>query len=722
MSIETNSEAPRILVVDDEAIIRHVLRSILDEKKCRVEVVDSAEAAVRKLEEGRFDVALFDIVLPGRDGLSLLEQVKRRWPDTEVVMMTSQGSIETSMRALRSGAYDYVLKPFEDTEGIWRTIARALEHRQLVTRNRALLAEAESRNHDLNAAVARLSSLIEAGRAMAAVPSLDELLDAFVDLVTRELDVERASLMLVDENSRQLTIGASRGVLGVDVETVRVSLGEGVAGTVAKTGKPWLVESVSDDPRTVATKKEYLSASFISAPVVLSVPIATGSKVLGVINVTNRRSGLAFSNKDLDYLAGLAGQAAVAIERARHLDALQAAYESLKSAQQQLVVSERRKVVGQMAAGVAHDFNNLLSVILGRAELALERGSGGAAIDDVRADVDVIRKTALQGVGVVKRIQEYTRIRRDSLDEAVDLRRVVRDAVEMTRPKWSGAADGRGGGIDVVLELGDLPAVTGNAHELGQVVSNLIFNAVDAMPNGGTISFRTAMKDGAIVLQISDTGVGMDDETRRHLFEPFFTTKPQGQGLGTSIVHSIISRHGGTVTATSRPGAGTTFVIALRPHGAAVAGANAVREAASTADASSARVLLVDDDESVRETIEAALIRGGHFVESFGQAQAALDALEAGHFDLVVTDLTMPVMNGFEVARTVKRGHPDLPVLLLTGWAVDRDDREAREAGVDHILAKPCPIDELLQTVSGAIGKGVSPASSPDPAKAPRRT
>lgn len=701
---ESKPEVPRVLVVEDEAILRHVLRSILEEKGCHVDIAGSAEEGAEMLGQASFDVALFDIVLPGRDGFSLLDHVKGTWPSTEVVMMTSQGSIETAMRALRSGAYDYVLKPFEDVEDIWRTIERALEHRQLLTKNRFLLAEAEHRNRELNAAVARLSSLIDAGRAMAAYKSLEELLDAFVDLVARDLDVDRASLMLVDETTRELWIGASRGVREVDVEALRVPLGEGIAGEVALTGKPWLVESVASDPRTLATKRDNLSESFISAPIVLSVPIATGGRVLGVINVTNRRSGVPFSAKDLDYLSGLAGQAAVAIERAKHLEDLQGAYESLKSAQQQLVVSERRKVLGQMAAGVAHDFNNLLSVILGRSELALECGENEAAIAAVRSDLDVIKKTSLQGVGVIKRIQEYSRIRKDTGDTAVDLGRVVRDAVEMTRPKWGGEADRRGGEIKVELDLGSVPLVRGNAHELSQVVNNLVFNAVDAMAGGGTLSLRTGMRDGAVTLEVADTGIGMDEETCRRLFEPFFTTKAQGQGLGTSIVHSIITRHGGTITVTSTPGAGTTFVIALRPHADGVSAVSPVCHPARKDATVPARILLIDDDDSVRETLEAALVCGGHTVEAFAHAQPALEVLTRGRFDVVVTDLTMPHITGLDVARAVKRDHPGLPVVLLTGWAVERDDQEARDAGVSHILAKPCPIEELLRTVSAAIG------------------
>jgi CheY-like chemotaxis protein len=216
------------------------------------------------------------------------------------------------------------------------------------------------------------------------------------------------------------------------------------------------------------------------------------------------------------------------------------------------------------------------------------------------------------------------------------------------------------------------------------------------------------MVDGAATLQVSDTGLGMDEETRRRVFEPFFTTKPQGQGLGTSIVENIVTRHGGTVTVTSRPGAGTTFGVVLQPLRDGVPAVMAVPEAAPGGNAPPARVLLIDDDDNVRETIEAALLCGGHTVEAFAQAQPALEALARGGFDLVVTDLTMPHITGLDVARAVKRDHPGLPVVLLTGCAAARDDWEAQQAGVAHILAKPCPMSELLATVSALVAASAS--------------
>src|SRR3990170_3059522 len=225
------------------------------------------------------------------------------------------------------------------------------------------------------AALKRQSSLIRAGLAMGGISTLPDLLDFFIGLVSEELGVERVSLMLLDDRKGQMRIYASRGLDAEVVDKVRLNVGEGIAGWVAKEGKPVLVKDVQTDPRVNRSLSSTHATSFISAPMVISIPILLQEKVLGVINVTNRRSGLSFDEEDMAYLYGLAGQAAMAIERTKQLEELQEAYESLKAAQKTLVDSERLRALGQLAAGVAHDFNNLLHGILGRTQLlALKLG------------------------------------------------------------------------------------------------------------------------------------------------------------------------------------------------------------------------------------------------------------------------------------------------------------------------------------------------------------
>ncbi len=671
----------------------------------------SAESALELIDQTEPGVALVDIVLPGMNGLQLLARLKERYPDLEVVMMTSHASVETAVNAIRHGALDYLQKPFQDLDEVCMTVGRAAEQRRLRVSNRELLLEQEVRTRELSGVVARLSSLIDAGKTMGECLSLEELLEYFIKVVVHELDVERASLMLVDDEESALRIAACRGIDEIDISNVRVPLGEGIAGSVASTGDALLVTDTKTDPRIEREAKSDLSSSFISAPIVLSIPIKTRKKVLGVINVTNQRSGQAFGEDDLAYLSGLAGQLAVAVERAGQYEELKRVYDAARAAQDQLVFTERLKAVGQMAAGVAHDFNNALSVILARTQFTLrDLGNPDVNLENVQMNLKTIKKIALQGAETIKRIQDYTRIRRDLPDEAADLNAVVRDAVEITRPKWKGECESVGKKIEIEFNLDQLPAVSGNVHELGQVVGNLIFNAVEAMPSGGRLSFRTYQEDGWVRLEVSDTGVGMSQDTQERLFEPFFTTKSDGHGLGTSIIYGIVARHGGEISFCSSLGEGTTFRLQLPASTGEIFAAERMESA--SAETRSVSILVVEDDSMVRETYEEALGTVGHEVVTCPSADVALEVFDKDRFDVVLTDLSMAGMTGLELAREIKKVSPETPVILISGWAVQQDEERIRESGVDLVLAKPCLIEDLL----GAIDRAVRSVSTSVPA------
>lgn len=694
----------RILVVDDEDVIRHVLSSFLSSKGCEVHEAGSAEEATPLLDGPPFGVALLDIVLPGINGLSMLAKIKEATPDTEVIMITSHASVDTATEAIRSGAYDYLIKPFNDLEVIWDATRRALEKRDLTVKNRQLIEDLEQRNADLLAAVKRRDALNEAGNALSGIHDLQPLLEHFLRLVTEELEVERASLMLLDDQSQELTIACARGLPEEVVSHTRVKIGDGIAGTVAKTGEPLLVGNASQDPRFVGEPRSDLSTSFLSAPIAFSIPIKAREKVLGVINLTDRRSGTAFDEEDAKYVRTLAGQAAIAIERAKYITALEKTIESLESTQEQLVMSERLKALGEMAAGVAHDFNNTLNGILLRSQSLLLKLKGDDP-DLVRlgAELDQIEKLSVQGAETVKRIQEFTRIRKDQPKELVDFDTVVSDAVEMTRPKWKAGREVEGNGIKLDLSLGRVGCVTGTTSELVQAVSNLIFNAAEAMPEGGRLTIRTSREDDWIVLTVSDSGVGMTKEVQERLFEPFFSTKKSGQGLGGSIVYGIVRRHGGEITLDSREGEGTTFVVRL-PVSTAVPAADGDKNRPAVdkqeAGLRPARVLVVDDDELNVEAHRTVLEDENYEVRAVTSAAEALSFVEREEIDVVITDLGMPDLCGWDVAKRVKELKPDVRVILVSGWAIQEEEERAKEAGVDVVLPKPCPLDRLLEAVA----------------------
>ncbi|MDX1814317.1 MAG: response regulator [Thermodesulfobacteriota bacterium] len=697
------TESDLILVVDDEQSVCYVLSGLFAQMGCRTKAVLSAEEALSSLNVEKPAVALLDIRLPGMDGIELLAELKKVSPDTEVIMMTSHASTDTAIEAIRKKAYDYLTKPFENLDEVWITVRRALEKRKLSCNNRRLLLELKNSNKGLSAAVKRQKSLIDAGRAMGGIGVLNELLDFFVGVVAEELEVDRVSLMLVDENAQEMWIVASRGLEEKVKKEVRRKVGDGIAGWVAREGKPVLVKDVESDPRVKIFLQSTHATSFISAPIVLSIPILLREKVLGVINVTNRRSGQSFDEEDMAFLYSLAGQAAVAIERTQQYDELELAYESLKAAQTSLVDGERMHALGQMAAGVAHDFNNLLSGILGRTQLLqLTLKKKGAGPSELDSQLELIEKLALQGAATVRRIQEFSRIRKDSPSDSVDLNSVVDDAVDMTRAKWEDECETIGVRVDVRLERGQIPLIHGNAADLVQVVSNLIFNAVEAMPEGGELTLKTFLAENAVGLEVSDMGMGMSKEVKEKLFQPFFTTKGNGYGLGTSIVYGIVARHGGEIKVSSEEGRGTTFLLSLPIPDVSPKVAPS-EKIPSTRKEGPARVLVVEDNELNRDMFGRYLAEMGHIAVLAADGKEMLPILEKESFDLVITDLNMPGISGWEVTKKVKKKNPRVPVILVSGWAIQQEDAHLRECGVDCVLQKPCRMSEFQEAVDKAL-------------------
>jgi signal transduction histidine kinase len=612
-------------------------------------------------------------------------------------MMTSHASAQTAIEALRRGAYDYIHKPFE-LDALLAVVERALERHRLTIHNRRLVEELSRQNADLTQAVRRLNALNAAGLEMSGLTALDDLLGFVVGVAHAELGAERVSLMLLDEREELLRIAAAHGLREEVVRDTRVRLGEGVAGVVARDGRP-VVASDADEILPVKPGGwPGVSGGFISMPVRISVPIRTSHDVLGVLNLANRRDGAPFTEDDAAFLASLAGQAAVAIERARQAERLRETYESLRRSEDQVASAERIRALGEMAAGVAHDFNNVLHGVLGRSQLILrELNDEPVELSRIRRWTELIEKLARQGAGTVRRIQEFTRIRRDRPTTPVVLNDAVNLAVTLTEPKWREESHSRGLDVAVEAELADVPAIAGDLQELSQAVSNLVFNSVEALPQGGRITLRTAVQDDQVTLEVRDDGVGMSHETRERLFDPFFSTKPHGEGLGMSVVYGIVHRFGGTIEVDSEPGRGTRIRLAF-PALPARARATEPRPAPAASDARG-EVLVVDDEPHSLEVCAEFLTSAGHTVDTAASGREALERLAGRRYDVVITDLSMPGLSGWDVARTVKRHHPGTRVMLLSGWGVQQEATDAQGLGVDLVVAKPLDMDTMLDSV-----------------------
>jgi len=436
----------------------------------------------------------------------------------------------------------------------------------------------------------------------------------------------------------------------------------------------------------------------------LGVPMTAGEQVLGVIVL--RGGPRLYTAADERLLLNIAHLAALALRSVRLFEDRTRAYRELAAAQDQLVRTEKLRALGEMASGVAHDFNNLLASVLGRAQLLMRRVQDPQQLQWLR----VIERSALDGAQTVRRLQEFTRIRRDAPMVPLDVTQVVRDALEITRSRWREEPVSRGVVIDVRTELPTVPPVLGDAAELREVLTNLILNAVDAMPEGGTLTLVTRATEDQVEVAVSDTGVGIPAAVRDKIFDPFFTTKgPQGTGLGLSMTYGIVSRHGGSITVDSEEGRGSTFRLSFPSAATVEPPAAAPARVVDAGPVRPLRCLIVDDEEPVRAMLADAVESVGHHATAVEGGAEAIARVRAEPFDVVLTDLAMPRVSGWQVARAVKQLAPGVRVVLVTGFGVELSPEERRANGVDLVLVKPLQIQEILDALAEAA-RSVPPA------------
>ena len=379
---------------------------------------------------------------------------------------------------------------------------------------------------------------------------------------------------------------------------------------------------------------------------------------------------------------------------------LEKALADLKATQQQVIQQERLRALGQMASGNAHDFNNALMPVMGFAELLLVSPD---ALDDkkrARGYLEIIGTAAKDAASIVARLREFYRTNENSdVFAPVDLKRLAEQSIALTSPKWKDQAQANGGEIRVVGELSEVPPVAGDESALREVLTNLIFNAVDAMPGGGVITLRTRREAELVVLEVADTGAGMTREVRERCLEPFFSTKGErGTGLGLAMVFGIVQRHRGTIGIESQIGKGTTFLIRL-PQGTASAASNGTGPDARPHRP--LRVLLVDDEPQVRQVLAAFLETEGHTVQTADHGIDGLRKFMDGAFDLVITDKAMPGMSGDQMAVAIKQFSPKMPVVLLSGFHSASECEEI--PGVNVTASKPITLPVLRETIGRAM-------------------
>ncbi|RYD79108.1 MAG: response regulator, partial [Verrucomicrobiaceae bacterium] len=436
---------------------------------------------------------------------------------------------------------------------------------------------------------------------------------------------------------------------------------------------------------TVETKRRALASG---AKDLVTKPLDHSEVVLRIKNLLENR----FLHQELE------NQNLLLEEQVRDRTAqLEQTLLQLRSAQEQVIRQERLRALGMMAGGIAHDFNNALTMVLGYGERLLPYLQLNASTKEISYLGNII-SAAQDATHVVSRLRDFYRpASNHEVRATVDLGAIVEQAVSLTSPKWSSKSLADGVQIEVVMDLLAVPPVLANAAELREVLTNLIFNSVDAMPAGGTICVSTREVESGVLVTVRDTGIGMTEEERERCLEPFFTTKGEwGTGLGLAVVYGIIQRHEGRIEIESQKGVGTAFSFWM-PEATA---SEVILEPVVEKLDRSLRVLVVDDQEIICELISEYLRDDGHTTTIALNGMQALEAFSQEAFDLIITDQSMPGMSGVQLAQAIKAKSPNLPVILLTGFGEEMQAKGQHPDGINLVIGKPVSSTELRRVIA----------------------
>jgi len=573
----------------------------------------------------------------------------------------------------------------------------------------AEIAERRRTERELTRQFVRLNLLNQITQAISERQNTDSLLHVVLRQLEGHLGLDLGMVALFDAKPHTLNVAALS--IRDSVLAARLDLHEGDTLSLSETGfelceRGQTVYFADTVNVTAPFTEKLVAAGWRSA---VAVPLMVEEKFFGVL-LSARLKADAFNSNDSEFLRMLSEHVALAAHQERLHKNLENAYNELRQTQATILQQERLKALGQMASGIAHDVNNALSPIVGFSEIVLNEEYGLNA--EGKKFLRYIRTAGDDIAHIVARLREFYRAREDNEPlQQLSLNALAEQVIDMTRPRWRDIPQSKGITIETQTDLApDVPTLMGIESEIREALTNLVLNAVDAMPNGGKITIRTwslrhETQNGRpeqVALEISDTGTGMNEETRKRCLEPFFSTKgKRGTGLGLAMVYGVMERHEGSVEIESELGKGTTFrlvfPVRIKPS------KNEEKEKSLVVEP--LQILCIDDEPLLRELIKQILERDGHEVEVTDSGQSGLDefriARERGRpFDVVITDLGMPYLDGRQVAKALKRESPTTPVVMLTGWgAFMKEDGNTPEE-VDSVISKPPRARELREVLS----------------------
>jgi signal transduction histidine kinase/ActR/RegA family two-component response regulator len=610
-------------------------------------------------------------------------------------------------------------------------LARRRADQALATLNAELEQRVAERTEELGAAsvrirgqVERLNLLHQITHAIGERQDLNSILQVVVRSLEDHLPVDFSCVCLYDQAANTLVV-TSVGLRSEPL-ALELALTDQSRVKIDENGLSRCVHGelvYEPDIRQAAAQFPSLLARGGLGSLVVA-PLRAESRVFGVV-IAARRQPSSFSSGECEFMRQLSEHTALAAHQAQLHDALQAAYDDLRRTQQIVMQQERLRALGQMASGIAHDINNAILPVMLYTDSLLEEEPNLSP--RARGDLETIARAVADVAQTVARLGEFYRARESApVLVSVQVNQLIEQVIDLTRARWSDMPQRRGVVIRMRPELApDLPAVLGVESEIREALINLVFNAVDAMPEGGQITLGSSFDAGAadpsralmarqVHVEVADTGAGMDEETRRRCLEPFFTTKGErGTGLGLAMVYGIAQRHGGGIDIDSVPGQGTTVRLSFS---LSTAGTEPHRPAAA-GPVPRLRILVIDDDPLILRAVRDILEGDGHTVVGESGGQLGIDAFRAAlarneAFALVITDLGMPHVDGRQVASAVKQASPSTPIVLLTGWGRRLMAEGEVPPQVDRVVSKPPTLRQLREALAYCYSLGSTPAPS----------
>ncbi len=673
--------------------------------------VRSVQEAAQALREGLCDVVVTDYRLSDGNGLDLLKDAAF---DVPVILVTGAGGEEVAVQAMKAGAADYLMK---DRAGNYLktlpiTVENALKAKATERELKKYHEQLEKLVQDRTIQLQEIN--VELRKENEERKRAEEALRAAHDKL--EIRVEERTAELRETNQQLLQEVAVREQAESNLQKSK-ELGQAILN--ATTDCSFLLERdgtfVALNQRTAETLRrnadELIGESYFD----LIPPDVAAERRNRFEEVIRSGQAVRFEDRGsgqiIDHSYHPVFDSDGSVER---VAVFSREVTSQKKAQEISVQKQRLAALGEMAGGVAHNFNNLLQIVIGACGLAesdLESGD----FDDVRATFKQIAESAQLGSETVKQLQDFARVRTEdpTVDGKVfDISDTVYRALEVSRPLWKTGPEKRGVNLEMKTGLQPGCHVKGQPNELFEVVVNLVKNAVEALSKGGTIYVKTYVKSDQTYLLVGDTGMGIPERNLNKIFEPFWTTKGvQGTGMGLSTSFGIVSRHGGLITVKSREGKGTIFTVKL-PYAQPEAD---VRDSAGSSPLPfRARILIIDPNRKVTDFLENGFKRSGQTVFKARSGRDGLEIVAGKEIDAVICSLTIPDMDGWEVAKSVKRlcekrGVPKIPFILLTSNGLSAEDRDKPlECGVNRIAEKPIQYNVLFTMVGQVLRQTAS--------------